>query len=72
MSLLELIFFRLLNLLMLFGRSSTSKDIELLVLGHEVAVLRRANPRPAWTGQIERSWPGWSGHCPRCCEGIAW
>ena len=44
--LLYLIFLRLLNLLLLFGRSSASKDVELLVLRHEVAVLRRANPRP--------------------------
>ena len=44
--LLYLIFLRLLNLLMMFGCSSTSKDIELLVLRHEVAVLRRTNPRP--------------------------
>jgi putative transposase len=44
--LLYLIFLRLLNLLMLLGRSSASKDIELLVLRHEVAVLRRTNPRP--------------------------
>ncbi|MCA1821214.1 MAG: integrase core domain-containing protein [Pseudonocardia sp.] len=44
--LLYLIFLRLLNLLMLLGRSSASKDIELLVLRHEVAVLRRANPKP--------------------------
>ncbi len=36
----------LLNLLLLLGRSSTSKDVELLVLRHEVAVLRRANPKP--------------------------
>jgi putative transposase len=44
--LLYLVFLRLLNLLLLFGRSSTSKDVELLGLRHEVAVLRRANPRP--------------------------
>ena len=44
--LLCLIFLRLLNLLLLLGRSSASKDVELLVLRHEVAVLRRANPKP--------------------------
>jgi putative transposase len=44
--LLYLIFLRLLNLLLLLGRSSTSKDVELLVLRHEVAVLRRTNPKP--------------------------
>ncbi|HEX6403148.1 MAG TPA: integrase core domain-containing protein [Pseudonocardiaceae bacterium] len=44
--LLYLIFLQLLNLLLLLGRSSTSKDIELLVLRHEVAVLRRAHPKP--------------------------
>ena len=31
---------------LLLGRSSASKDVELLVLRHEVAVLRRANPKP--------------------------
>jgi hypothetical protein len=44
--LLYLIFLRVLNLLLLLGRSSASKDIELLVLRHEIAVLCRVNPRP--------------------------
>ena len=44
--LLYLVLLRLVNLLVLLCRSSASKDIELLVLRHEVAVLRRANPKP--------------------------
>jgi putative transposase len=48
--LLYLIFLHLLNLLILLGRSSASKDIELLVLRHEVAVLRRAHPKPRMDG----------------------
>src|SRR5687768_2957673 len=43
---LYLIFDRLLGWLMLLSRATSSKDVELLVLRHEVAVLRRANPRP--------------------------
>jgi putative transposase len=41
-----LIFSRLLGWLLLLSRSSVSRDIELLVLRHEVAVLRRTNPKP--------------------------
>jgi putative transposase len=37
---------RLCGWLVLLGRSSASKDTELLVLRHEVAVLRRTQPRP--------------------------
>jgi putative transposase len=44
--LLYLVFIRLCEWLVLLGRSSASKNAELLVLRHEVAVLRRTNPRP--------------------------
>ena len=44
--LLYLIFVWLCGWLVLLGRSSASKNAELLVLRHEIAVLRRANPRP--------------------------
>ena len=44
--LVYLVVVRLCGWLVLPGRSSASKDAELLVLRHEVAVLRRANPRP--------------------------
>jgi len=44
--LLYLIFVRLCSWLVLLSRSTASKDAELLVLRHEVAVLRRTQPRP--------------------------
>jgi putative transposase len=39
----------LLSWLALFARSDAAKDAEILVLRHEVAVLRRANARPSLT-----------------------
>ena len=62
--LLYLILVRLGGWLVLLGRSTTSKDIELLVLRHEVALLRHASPRPRldWADRaiLARS----SGSCP--------
>ena len=43
---LYLIFSQLLSWLTLLPRASSYKDVELLVLRHEVAILRRTNPRP--------------------------
>ena len=43
---LYLIFARHTGWLVLLIRSSASKDVELLVLRHEVAMLRRTQPRP--------------------------
>ncbi|MGW6445186.1 hypothetical protein [Lentzea sp. NPDC055074] len=44
--LLYLVFVQLGGWLVLLGRSSVAKDVELLVLRHEVAVLRRGSQRP--------------------------
>nr|BFD88634.1 hypothetical protein StreXyl84_80350 [Streptomyces sp. Xyl84] len=48
---LYLVFLKLLGLLLLLSRSEEAKNVELLALRHEVAVLRRqlgARPRLAW------------------------
>jgi hypothetical protein len=50
---LYLVFVRLTGWMALPARSEASKDAELLVLRHEVAVLRRQNPKPKmdWAGR---------------------
>lgn len=40
---------RLVNWMVLLARSDTSKDVEILVLRHQLAVLRRHTPRPRMT-----------------------
>ena len=52
--LLYLIFIRVCGWLVLLGRSTASKDAELLVLRHEVAVLCRTHPRPRldWADRV--------------------
>ncbi len=54
----------LLALVVLLGRSGRSKELEILVLRHELAVLKRRSPRPrltradrAWLGALSRSVP---------------
>jgi putative transposase len=60
-----------LGLMLLLGRTSSAKGVELLVLRHEVSVLRRVNPRPGlnWVDRaifaalIRRLPTGLRSHC---------
>jgi len=70
--LLYLIFRQVLGLVMLLGRTASSKDVELLVLRHEVTVLRRTNPTPRLDWADRRCLPPSSDSCRRPCVAIAW
>jgi putative transposase len=59
-----LIFVRLTGWMALLARSAASKDAELLVLRHEVAVLRRQNPVPRLESESEHLFRALGAHCP--------
>jgi hypothetical protein len=53
--------------LTLLARSGDAKDAEILVLRHEVAVLRRRVARRGWTGLTVLCSPPWPGFCRVAC-----
>jgi hypothetical protein len=70
--LLYLIFMQVLSLVSLLSRGASSKDVELLVLRHEVAVLRRTSPPPRLTWADRAILAAPIRRLPRDCAGTAW
>ena len=69
---LYLIFWRVLGLVLLSCRTSAAKDVELLVLRHEVAILRAPTHDHVWTGRTGPCSPRSCGGCPGHCGAAAW
>jgi hypothetical protein len=61
---------RVFGWLFLLSRGQAQKDAEIMVLRHEVAVLRRQVTGPGWTGPAGQSWPRWPDCCPPGCAAI--
>ena len=61
------VFTTLLGWIVLRTRSDTTKDIEILVLRHQLAVLQRRTPRPRMTGPTGPSSPP-SPDCSRSAD----
>ena len=55
LQLIYLVFSKLLSWMVLRTRSDTTKDIEILVLRHQLAVLRRRTPRPRIRAEAKSS-----------------
>jgi hypothetical protein len=70
--LLYLIFWQVLGLVLLMGRTSSTKDGELLVLRNEVAVLRRTNPRSRMDWADRAVFAALVRRLPEHCVAIAW
>lgn len=80
--LLYLIVLRVFGWIALLARSQASKDAEILVLRHQLAVLRRqvATPRPSWADRAiisaltrllrDTTGTSCSSHCGRSCGGM--
>ena len=67
LGLLYLFMIQVFGWLVLLGRSEASKDAEIMILRHEVALLRRqvARPEPDWADRAVLAAP--TGCCRPCC-----
>jgi hypothetical protein len=68
----HLIFTRVLAWLVLLTRSRAALNGEILVLRHEVAVLRRANPKLRLDWADRALLAARAGCCLPACVGVGW